>query len=56
MITASKETKSTNVKAQGTGGPQIDCPMTVSQNIDIYNIKLRLYIKYRRALQIRALI
>ena len=39
-ITASKETKTApNVKAQGTGGPQFDCPTAVSQNIDVDNIK-----------------
>ena len=39
VITASKETKAPNVKAQGTGGLQVNCPMAVSQNIDINNVK-----------------
>ena len=39
VITASKRQKALNVKAQGTGGPQFDCPMAVSQNIDVDNIK-----------------
>ena len=38
-ITASKEKKARNVKAQGTGGPQFDCPTAVSQNIDVDNVK-----------------
>ena len=38
-IAASKETKAPNVKAQGTGGPQFDCPTAVSQNIDVDNVK-----------------
>ena len=39
MITTSKETKAPNVKAQGTRGPQFDCPTAVSQNINVDNIK-----------------
>ena len=39
MITTSKETKAPNVKPQGTGGPQFDCPTEVSQNTDVDNVK-----------------
>ena len=34
-----KRQKAPNVKAQGTGGPQFNCLMVVSQSIDVDNIK-----------------
>ena len=34
-----KEQKAPNVKAQGTGGPQFDCPTAVGQNIDVDIVK-----------------
>ena len=39
MITSSKEIKNINGKTQGTGGPQFDCPMAVSQNFNVDNMK-----------------
>ena len=34
-----KRQKARNDKAQGTGRPQFDCPMAVSQKINVDNIK-----------------
>ena len=34
-----KRQKAPNDKAQGTGRPQFNCPMAVSQKIDVDNIK-----------------
>ena len=34
--------KAPSIKAQGTRGSQFDCPMAVSQNIDVYNIKYKI--------------
>ena len=37
-----KRQKAPNVKVQGTGGPQFDCPKAVSQNVDVNNIKYKI--------------
>ena len=34
-----KRQKVPNIRAQGTGDPRFDCPVAVSQNIDVDNIK-----------------
>ena len=38
-MTASKETKTSTVKAKCTGGQQFDCPMEVGHIINVDNIK-----------------